>query len=121
MLKPCLDCGELTEGSRCRRHEKENLERRRADPDLTGRRATTPEWRRLRRAVNRRFHFACAECGSRGTALAPVEVHHIDGNARNNVFENLITLCQECHRKAQAALRAERAARRASRRGSRGL
>jgi hypothetical protein len=27
----------------------------------------------------------------------PIEVHHIDGDPTNNVFENLIALCSNCH------------------------
>jgi len=36
----------------------------------------------------------CAECG--GTEN--IEVHHIDGNRRNNDPQNLLPLCQPCHR-----------------------
>jgi len=37
----------------------------------------------------------CAECGKeRG-----LDVHHIDGDRRNNDLENLMVLCQPCHRK----------------------
>jgi len=36
----------------------------------------------------------CAECG--GTEN--IEVHHIDGDRRNNDPQNLLPLCQPCHR-----------------------
>jgi 5-methylcytosine-specific restriction endonuclease McrA len=29
---------------------------------------------------------------------ARLEVHHIDGNPLNNALENLVTLCNFCHR-----------------------
>lgn len=35
----------------------------------------------------------CFICGS----VKNVEVHHIDGNRRNNDFENLVYLCRHCH------------------------
>jgi HNH endonuclease len=38
---------------------------------------------------------SCALCGSRGTEL--LTIHHIDGNRENNVYENTIVLCFNCH------------------------
>ncbi|AEF96364.1 HNH endonuclease [Methanotorris igneus] len=35
----------------------------------------------------------CDKCG-----YSYLEIHHIDKNSENNNFENLITLCRECHR-----------------------
>jgi len=37
----------------------------------------------------------CALCGTRGTDL--LTVHHIDGDAGNNVYENTVVLCHNCH------------------------
>tara|TARA_R110000868_G_scaffold410416_2_gene698397 strand:+ start:1243 stop:1581 length:339 start_codon:yes stop_codon:yes gene_type:complete len=33
-----------------------------------------------------------------------LQVHHIDGNKNNNIDSNLISLCPNCHRKADASL-----------------
>lgn len=33
------------------------------------------------------------------------EIHHVDGNPRNNNIENLKLLCKNCHRKAHKILR----------------
>jgi 5-methylcytosine-specific restriction endonuclease McrA len=67
----------------------------------------------------------CAECGIatwRGRALA-LELHHINGDGRDNRLENLTLLCPNCHSQTDswggrntrrsAALRSEPAARRA--------
>lgn len=40
----------------------------------------------------------CCVCEERGKA---VQIHHIDQNPSNNVFENLSVLCLECHNKTQ--------------------
>jgi len=94
--------------SRCAEHEAAHEAARRRDPSLTGRRGSTPEQRRARRAALARDRYRCRDCGRsarelrRGEAL---EVHHVDGDARNGAPHNLRTLCTSCHRAAQAALR----------------
>lgn len=40
----------------------------------------------------------CEECGSKRN----VDVHHIDGNWRNNALENLQRLCRRCHNREHA-------------------
>ncbi|MBC7926494.1 MAG: HNH endonuclease [Bryobacteraceae bacterium] len=38
---------------------------------------------------------ACAICGLRGVSV--LTIHHIDGNSGNNVYDNMIVLCHNCH------------------------
>ena len=38
---------------------------------------------------------SCALCGARGVDV--LTIHHIDGNSSNNVYENTIVLCHNCH------------------------
>jgi hypothetical protein len=38
---------------------------------------------------------ACAICGIRGPER--LSIHHIDGNRANNIYENTIVLCHNCH------------------------
>jgi len=38
---------------------------------------------------------ACALCGHR--EIQALTLHHIDGNSENNVYDNLIVLCHNCH------------------------
>ena len=52
------------------------------------------DWDLVKRAVIIRDNYTCQDCGSREM----IEVHHKDGTSRNDL-ENLITLCQKCHRK----------------------
>lgn len=42
---------------------------------------------------------SCEECGitTWNKVLAPLELHHIDGNNKNNKLENLKILCSNCH------------------------
>jgi 5-methylcytosine-specific restriction endonuclease McrA len=94
--------------SRCAEHEAAHEAARRRDPSLTGRRGSTGEQRRARHVALQRDRYRCRQCGRtarelrRGEAL---EVHHVDGDARNNAPHNLRTLCTSCHRAASAALR----------------
>lgn len=52
------------------------------------------DWDLVKRAVIVRDNYTCQDCGGREM----LEVHHRDGTGRNDP-ENLITLCQKCHRK----------------------
>ena len=38
---------------------------------------------------------SCEDCGNRDERV--LEVHHLDENRRNNLIENLIVLCANCH------------------------
>jgi len=38
---------------------------------------------------------ACALCGQKG--FQNLTEHHIDGNKKNNQYDNLIVLCRNCH------------------------
>ena len=38
---------------------------------------------------------SCGLCGLRGEPA--LTVHHIDGNSANDVYENMIVLCYNCH------------------------
>jgi hypothetical protein len=40
----------------------------------------------------------CCKCRERGKII---QIHHIDENPNNNVFENLAVLCLECHNETQ--------------------
>jgi len=101
-----IGCPNYTLGTYCEWHAPVVERRRRANPDLTGRRDQTPEWRRARRRALHRDQHRCRRCGSDGREppAAPLEVHHINGVAGDDRLENLETLCRSCHRMADRAL-----------------
>jgi 5-methylcytosine-specific restriction endonuclease McrA len=82
LVRPCLDCGRLTRGSRCRACV--------AARGGLSQRGSTRRWRRLRAAVIRQGRGRCARC-RRATDL---DVHHEpDGR--------LTPLCRDCHARAR--------------------
>lgn len=38
----------------------------------------------------------CKDCGNQDVRV--LEVHHIDGNRKNNEIDNLVILCANCHK-----------------------
>ena len=63
--------------------------RLRLDPDA---------YRTLRESILERDHWRCQSCG----CLVGLEVHHVQSRRQlgDDIEQNLITLCQSCHRKA---------------------
>lgn len=46
------------------------------------------------------YDHKCAICGYDGDGdIGCLDVHHIDSNRENNILENLIIVCPNCHRK----------------------
>ena len=46
--------------------------------------------------------FECQCCGSKGTSVNPLEVHHLSYkylyHEENRIYEDLVTLCHCCHK-----------------------
>jgi 5-methylcytosine-specific restriction endonuclease McrA len=89
-LKPCLDCGQITTGSRC-------PSCRRASP------YQQTAWRQLSAFVVAR-DGACIDCGSTGPFLM---ADHVIPRSQGGVDHpaNLETRCSSCHAQADAARR----------------
>jgi 5-methylcytosine-specific restriction endonuclease McrA len=55
----------------------------------------------IRRYLFEKNNFRCEKCGWNEvhckTGLVPLQVHHIDGNSKNNLENNLQLLCPNCH------------------------
>ncbi len=58
-------------------------------------------YRTMRPFVLKRDDTTCVSCGVSGIRL---HVHHLDGNATNNIASNLVTLCPKCHSQIHAAM-----------------
>lgn len=55
----------------------------------------------IRRYMLEKANYSCEQCGWNKknpiTNKAPLEIHHIDGDYRNNTEHNLQVLCPNCH------------------------
>ena len=55
----------------------------------------------IRRYIFEKYNYACGRCGwnkiNPYTGLLPLEVEHLEGNYENNIEENLIVQCPNCH------------------------
>lgn len=53
------------------------------------------EWKTLRLAILKRGDYTCSYCGHK--SFMSMQVNHIDGNPKNNDYENLEVICSLCH------------------------
>ena len=55
----------------------------------------------IRRYFFKKYNNSCQKCGwaeiNNYTGNVPLELHHVDGNYKNNKEENLELLCPNCH------------------------
>ncbi len=55
----------------------------------------------IKRYLFEKYNYKCARCSwsqiNIYTGKIPLEIEHIDGNYLNNIEENLIVLCPNCH------------------------
>jgi 5-methylcytosine-specific restriction endonuclease McrA len=86
--KSCPYCHAIVRESDWFTHLRGHSDRRRP------RRGTTAAWRVARKQALARDGYRCTTCWATGS----LEVHHIDGDWRNNLLVNLATLCERCHK-----------------------
>ena len=69
--------------------------------EITGLRKGTYPTTIIRPYLLLKASYKCEECGwseiNRFTAKFPLTIHHIDGNTLNNIIDNIIVLCPNCH------------------------
>lgn len=58
------------------------------------------EWKRKAEQRLQIDNYRCVMCGSMGTRVLPLEVHHITYRriGKEDVYKDLLTLCRSCHR-----------------------
>lgn len=84
----CAEHAGPAESARRRRHD--------ARRGSAAQRGYGARWRRVRALVLAR-EPRCRDCKADGRVTLANEVHHIDGNNRNNTLANLMPLCKSCH------------------------
>ena len=79
MLRYCSACNVVMPANQYAKHRRLHHERR----------GSTTAWRKLRQLVLARDHHRCVVCG----ATDRLEIHHLDGDWRNNDPGNLEVRC----------------------------
>jgi hypothetical protein len=90
MLRWCGICSRTIEATEWAKHQQAHQPRRRD---------------KVARAAAIQRDPRCKRCGD--TRTANLEVHHLNGNRYDDRLANLIVLCCDCHREAEAERRAE--------------
>lgn len=69
----------------------------------------TDNWHRVARAFKQRASWKCGSCGALlSHASHLLDVHHVNGDKRNNSDDNLRCLCKDCHSKEHHHYRVSR-------------
>lgn len=97
MKKLCPECHALMDASEFAKHRRAHFDSRRERPKAMSR----LKWPQIRAQILERDGRRCVEC-LKTTAL---EVHHRDGDWRNNDPSNLIVLCNDCHDQAHRQMK----------------
>lgn len=101
-MKPCADCGEPTEQSRCDEHRREARRHERKDPEKAA--GYDWQWRKLSRRARKLQPF-CTDCG----ATSDLQADHTPAAwARKERglairLQDIAVRCGDCNRKAGAA------------------
>lgn len=108
--KACLNCGKILEGHQkkfcsntCQREYeyKQNVEKWKNGEDAgwTGHSAGIKPF--IKRYLFEKYECKCQKCGwgekNPVTETVPLQIHHVDGDCKNNKEENLELLCPNCH------------------------
>lgn len=72
--------------------------------------ACRPDRRMGQSNYRQHLQMTCQRCGFEAVVRDQMDVHHRDGNHKNNSVENLESLCANCHR-LEHAMQRQRSAR----------
>ena len=107
-MKTCLNCGTEISNQRtycstqCQQEYqmKEKIEMWQ-NGELSGIKGNSQIADYVRAYLLKKYNYHCAQCGwgeiNPYSGKTPLEIHHINGDYRNNTEENLIVLCPNCH------------------------
>ena len=104
ITRPCgyPGCPELvSHRERCCPEHQHRTRRYDQERGTSSERGYGSRWRAIRRQVLIDEPL-CRDCMEKGRVMAANEVHHKDGNPRNNARENLCPLCKPCHNRRTA-------------------
>lgn len=106
-LNLCLNCGNpAARGKFCsgkckREYEQKEWVKSWKEGNEEGLRGKYAISYRIKKYLFAKYNCKCEKCGwgeiNEFTNTVPLEVHHIDGNYKNNAEENLQLLCPNCH------------------------
>jgi len=60
------------------------------------------EWKKIRQKILERDNCTCQYCSVQ--RKEHIQINHIDGNPKNNSYENLEVICSSCHKITHAGL-----------------
>jgi len=92
----CHELVEAGQGGRCEKHRRQERQRYDNERGTAAQRGYDARWRQIR-AIVLAEEPLCRECSRQGRVMPAKDVHHINGNPRDNRRENLEPLCHECH------------------------
>jgi 5-methylcytosine-specific restriction endonuclease McrA len=90
-VMPCLDCGGLTQGSRC-----ERCTRRRERVRTTASGRNTNQWQRLRERRKQLDGYHCVYCGATQDLTVDLDPR-LQGNHRTATIADCVTACRSCN------------------------
>jgi len=99
MYRHCTQCGEDIDLAAWQGHL--DMHKRTSSTYRNGKGASQKQ----KQKVRRRQGYRCIRCEQPSSSL---QVHHVDGNWRNNKMANLVAACPDCHRILDAEVRAAR-------------
>lgn len=68
--------------------------------------AYTYDWKRIARRIRQRDHYTCQMCAIQFPKTSKLlHVHHKDSDRSNNVDDNLVALCAQCHPQEERRVR----------------